>query len=486
MTVNQNFGLEADAGTLAWIVRALEGELVSRPVTAHPERRMRAVTTDSRAVGRGDVFVALSGERHDGHDYVPGAVAAGALAVVVERETPLPGRPVGSDVEAVQLVVKSTRRAFGRIARAWRRARSLPLVAVGGSNGKTTSTQMVAAILREAFGAGAVHATAGNFNNDIGVPRTLLGLEAAHRAAVVEAGMNHRGEMAALADMIRPTVALLTNAQREHQAYLETVAETASENGLLIAALPDEGVAVFPADDACSDVWTSLSVARGVRATAYSFRKDVSADVRCALGDDGTLALSGALTLCARLSIAGVHNARNAAGAAIAAHAAGAPVEAIVRALEAFQALPGRGARERVEAPSGVFTLVDDAYNCNPDSATASLGMLAREKSPRIFLFGDMAELGPSSEAWHREVGEAARRFGVDRFWCAGSPTGALAAAEAFGPGARAFPDRDALIAALAELPLDGATVVVKSSHSAGFSRVVEALRAFGRTIAAG
>ena len=468
----------ADIATLAGLVTVLGEELyaIKGDATARPWRRL---TTDSRVVGEGDVFVALTGERHDGHDHVAGAAVAGAVCVIVERPIEL---PAGADT--VELVVRNTRRALGRIARAWRANCALPLVAVGGSNGKTTSTQMVAAVLRAHFGDEAVHATKGNFNNDIGVPQTLLGLKATHRAAVVETGMNHRGEMAYLADMVRPTVALLTNAQREHQAYLETVAETASENGLLIAALPDSGCAVFPADDPCADVWASLALARGVRTFTYSFDEKIAANVYGQLNAEGVLTLTGAVEATIPLTIAGQHNARNATGAALVAKVLGLDWTKVTQALSNFHALAGRGARETVETPSGAFTLVDDAYNCNPDSAIASLKTLANAKAPRVFLFGDMGELGASSEAWHREVGRTAKSLGIDYFWCAGASHAAGAAADAFGVNGstcRAYADRETLIAALRDLPLDGATVVVKASHSAGFTHVIEALRAFGK-----
>lgn len=464
--------------TLAGLATALGEELCALRGEASTQTWHR-LTTDSRAVGKGDVFIALTGERHDGHDHVVGAVRAGASCVIVERPIALP-----EDACTVELEVRNTRRALGRIARAWRANFALPLVAVGGSNGKTTSTQMVAAVLRAHFGEEAVHATQGNFNNDIGVPQTLLGLRETHRAAVVETGMNHRGEMAYLADMVRPTVALLTNAQREHQAYLETVAETASENGLLIAALPDSGCAVFPADDPCSDVWASLALARGVRALTYSFDEKIEADVYGKFNDDGVLTLTGLIEANIPLTIAGQHNARNATGVALVAKVLELDSEKTNQALTNFRALTGRGARESVEMTTGTFTLVDDAYNCNPDSAIASLKMLASAKAPRIFLFGDMGELGASSEVWHQEVGRTAKALGIEYFWCAGAVNAAGAAAEAFGVKdgrGRAFADRQALIEALKDLPLDGATVVVKASHSAGFTQVVEALRAFGK-----
>ena len=437
--------------TLGWLKDALAGETVGlRLHHHHLEWCWKRITTDSREAGEGDVFVAIPGERFDGHDYARKASEAGAVCLVVEHEI--------HGADAAQIIVRNARRALARIARAWRARFSCNLTAVGGSNGKTTTTQMVAAVLRARWGADEMLATEGNFNNDIGVSHTLMGLRFRHRAAVVEAGMNHRGEMAVLADMIRPTVAVLTNAQREHQAFLETVAETASENGLLIAALPETGHAVFPADDPCSDVWASLALARGVKTFTFSFDSHIPADIMCTLDADGVLALRG----------------EKAAAALIQ----DIDPEIIRKALESFEALPGRGARMRTADRFGGATLVDDAYNCNPDSAIASLRMLSREKSPRIFIFGDMAELGPSSEKWHAEVGSEAKRLGIDYFWTAGDK--ARAGALAFGVDGtrcRAFRDRDELIAALAELPAAGGTIVVKASNSAGFAKIVDVLK---------
>lgn len=457
--------------TLGWLKDALAEETVGlRLHHHHLEWSWKRITTDSREAGEGDVFVAIPGERFDGHDYAKKASEAGAVCLVVEHEI--------HGADAAQIIVRNVRRALARIARAWRARFSCNLTAVGGSNGKTTTTQMVAAILRRRWGADEMLATEGNFNNDIGVSHTLMGLRFRHRAAVVEAGMNHRGEMAVLADMIRPTVAVLTNAQREHQAFLETVAETASENGLLIAALPESGHAVFPADDPCSDIWASLALARGVKSFTFSFDPAVPADLMCRLDADGALALEGERE-CFQIAlrIAGLHNARNAAAAAAAALIQDIDPEVIREALESFEALPGRGARLHAAERFGGATLIDDAYNCNPDSAIASLRMLAREKAPRIFIFGDMAELGPSSEKWHAEVGAEAKRLGIDYFWTAGEK--ARAGALAFGidgDRCRAFRDRDELIDALRELRADGGTIVVKASHSAGFSKIVDVL----------
>lgn len=462
--------------TLARLVEALDAELVcAQGGLAALTAAWATVTTDSRAVRAGSVFVALPGERFDGHDFAAGAARAGAAALVVER-------PVEGAGDVPQLVVASSRRAFGRIARAWRLGFTIPVAAVGGSNGKTTVTQMTAAVLRARFGAEHVHATAGNFNNDVGVPQTLLGLSAVHSAAVVEAGMNHPGEMGALADLIHPDLVILTNAQREHQEHLASVEETAWENGMLLAALPEGGGAVIPADDPGTRVWRSIAAARGARLLTWSMTKDVAADVEGELLPDGALLVRFSKEeRRVRLSIAGSHNARNALAVFTGALALGIDPDTALAALARFRALAGRGERTTVESARGTFTLVDDAYNCNPDSALASVRMLAQEPAPRIFIFGDMAELGAASDRWHAEVGRAAAAAGVERFWSTGAhakhAAGAFEAAAPDGASGRWFDSREALVAHLGELPLEGAVVVVKASHSSGFADVVKALK---------
>lgn len=463
--------------TLARLVEALGAELVcARGGLAALTAHWTTVTTDSRAVRAGAVFVALPGERFDGHDFAANAARAGAAALVVEH-------PVEGAGDVPQLVVASSRRAFGRIARAWRLGFTIPVAAVGGSNGKTTVTQMTAAVLRARFGTEHVHATAGNFNNDVGVPQTLLGLSAVHSAAVVEAGMNHPGEMGALAGLIRPDLVILTNAQREHQEHLASVEETAWENGMLLAALPEGGGAVIPADDPGTRVWRTIAAARGARLLTWSMTEGVPADVEGErLPDGGLLVRFCGSERRVRLSIAGAHNARNALAVFTGALALGIDPDTALTALAHFRALAGRGERTTVESARGTFTLVDDAYNCNPDSALASVRMLAAEPAPRIFIFGDMAELGAKSDRWHAEVGRAAAAAGIERFWTTGAH--AKHAAEAFeaakpeGACGRWFSSRDELVAHLAELPLAGAVVVVKASHSSGFADVVKALKA--------
>jgi UDP-N-acetylmuramoyl-tripeptide--D-alanyl-D-alanine ligase len=333
------------------------------------------VHTDTRTLEPGDLFVALRGERFDGGQFLAQAASQGAVAALCEpasqdllAEAGLPG-----------MIVPDAKAALGALASGWRKQFSLPLIAVTGSNGKTTVTQMIAAILRAWKGEGAL-ATQGNFNNDIGVPLTLLRLRAAHEAAVVEMGMNHPGEIALLAGMTAPTVALVNNAQREHLEFMATVEAVARENGSVIESLGAQGVAVFPADDSFAPLWSELCGQRR-RLTFSDAVEEGLGDVR-GHGDwqDGAWSVTartpeGSLNF--RLGIAGRHNVRNALAAASCALAAGAPLDAIRAGLQAFEAVKGRSRAFSVFLAGRRVTVVDDTYNANPDSVRAAIEVLA-------------------------------------------------------------------------------------------------------------
>lgn len=435
---------------LAPVIEATSGDLTLE---------FEGVSTDTRTVTAGNLFVALSGERFDGHDFVPNAVEKGAVCVIVER-------PV--EVRVPQIVVTDAGRAYGLLAKAWRSRFALPLAVVAGSNGKTTTTQMLAGILRARWSSELVCATKGNFNNEVGVPKMLLSLNFEHRAAVFECGMNHPGEMARLADWTRPTVVLLTNAQREHQEFLNGVEETARENGLVIASLPETGCAVYPADDDCAGIWRDLALARGVTALTYATADGVEADVVGRLEDDRLVLTTPTGEIRTPWAIAGSHNVHNATGAAAAALAMRIGPEAVAEGLAAFRPLAGRGERH-----VGVLrTVIDDAYNANPDSVRASMTQLAQEAGPRIYVLGDMGEVGKTAEAAHREVGAYAKTLGLDALYASG-PFAKLAV-EAFGEGGHWFETLDAMIDALRDVR---GTVTVKASHFMGFDRVVTALK---------
>jgi UDP-N-acetylmuramoyl-tripeptide--D-alanyl-D-alanine ligase len=419
------------------------------------------VHSDTRSLQAGDLFVALRGERLDGHDYLSEAHAAGAVAALAEQG-------LGATMPGLQ--VHDTLLGLQQLAAAWRAQFTLPLIAVTGSNGKTTVTQMVAAILRAWLGDAAL-ATAGNFNNHIGVPLTLLRLRAGHRAAVLELGMNHVGEIALLAGLAAPTVALVNNAQREHQEFMASVEAVARENGAVIAALAADGVVVVPADDDFTPLWREMAGAR----TVLTFSDAAAADVSAA-AQWQSAARQWALTLrtptgaiATTLALAGRHNLRNALAAAACALAAGAPLPAIAAGLAAFAPVAGRSQLHALQHAGRALTLVDDSYNANPDSVLAAIEVLAGLPGPRWLLLGDMGEVGSQGPRFHAEVGAAARARGIEHFWAAG----ALCAHAGAG---RHFDTVAALLAALPAGRPQAASVLVKGSRFMKMEQVVIAL----------
>jgi UDP-N-acetylmuramoyl-tripeptide--D-alanyl-D-alanine ligase len=436
------------------------------------------VHSDTRTLRVGDLFVALRGERFDANDFLAQAKAAGAVAALAERglsAAGLPGLQVADGLQGLQT-----------LAAAWRCRMQLPLIAVSGSNGKTTVTQMTAAILRAWMGDGAF-ATEGNFNNHIGVPLTLLRLrqdeETFHRAGVVELGMNHVGEISVLARIAAPTVALVTNAQREHQEFMASVEAVALENGAAIEALGSDGVAVFPADDAQCAVWRRQAGARRTVTFALDAapgtHADITADASWQPEGHWNVALhtpQGDAAL--RLRVPGRHNVKNAMAAAAAAQAAGAPLPAIVQGLEKFQPVKGRSQIVRLALQGRPVTLVDDSYNANPDSVLAAIDVLATLAAPHWLLLGDMGEVGAQGPAFHAEVGERARERGIAHLWCAGALS--ADAARAFGPSARHFAGTSELLAQLHQHPQESplaASVLVKGSRFMAMEQVVKALQ---------
>ena len=435
--------------------------------------RVSGICTDSRSIDQGSLFVALRGDTFDAHNFVEQARASGAAAVLVERWVP------GLVPPAIR--VPDSRRALGEIARGWRGQFQLPLVAVTGSNGKTTVKEMIAAIFAASVGESVRLATRGNLNNEVGVPLTLLRLRESHRLAVIELGMNHPGEIAWLSQVARPTIALVNNAQREHQEFLDGVEATARENGSVFEALDASGVAVFPGDDPLhTPIWRALAGTRptlefgltpsgeGPRAVQFAVSAEMGAR------PDGFELRSAAGSRRVALVIDGEHNVRNALAAAACALAAGIGLDDIARGLESFRPAPGRLVRHRLETGA---TLIDDSYNANPDSVLAAIALLASRPAPRVLVLGDMGEVGDNGPAWHREVGERAARDGIEHLLLAGSAS--IETARGYGLRAEHFGDDIAALAARASaLATPGASVLVKGSRFMRMERVVQSLSA--------
>jgi UDP-N-acetylmuramoyl-tripeptide--D-alanyl-D-alanine ligase len=416
------------------------------------------VSTDSRSLRARDLFVALRGERFDGHDFLKPAAEASAAAAMVDAayrgEYPLP-----------VLVVRDTRRSLGDLARYWRARFAPSLVAIAGSNGKTTVKEMLAAVFRRHAGEAAVLATRGNLNNDIGLPLTLLALRETHRWCAIELGMNHKGEIAYLAEIARPTVALVNNAQREHIEFMRSVEEVAEENASVYDALPADGVAVINADDPHAEFFRSRAGKRrtvgfGLQGAAVAARyrlQPLSSDIRLR-----TPAGEAAATL----AIPGIHNVRNALAAAACAYAVGISPMTIAEGLSAFRAYTGR---LQVKKAKGGATVIDDSYNANPDSVRAAIDVLASCAGPTALVLGDMGEVGEQAAEFHREVGAYARAKGISQLLALGEAT--RHAVAAFGSGGQHFQRFEELVS-----NVRGGTVLVKGSRFMKMERVVAAL----------
>jgi UDP-N-acetylmuramoyl-tripeptide--D-alanyl-D-alanine ligase len=421
------------------------------------------VSTDSRALQSGQLFIALRGERFDGHQFLDQAADKGAVAVMVDTPdlTNLP-----------QLVVGDTRLGLGHLAATWRQRFDLPLVAITGSNGKTTVKEMTASILGM---GGEVLSTHGNLNNDIGMPLTLLRLGKEHRAAVIEMGANHHGEIDYLTHIARPTVALITNAGQAHLEGFGSVEGVARAKGEIYAGLTDGGAAVINADDQYADYWRGLNQGRRVLSFGLEKPADVSAELFP--GEQGqTLKLRTPLGECeVGLQLPGRHNALNALAATAAAIAAGAGLDQVKQGLEAVAAVHGR---LQLRPGRDGSLIIDDTYNANPSSLEVGLEVLTAHRGQRILVLGDMGELGPDTAVIHTDMGALARRMGVDALYCVGEHC--QAAAEGFGPAAIHFNNKETLISTLAEQLGEELTMLVKGSRRMHMEEVVDALATDG------
>ena len=447
-----------------------------------PDMQFARVHTDTRTLKAGDLFVALKGEKFDANAFLLQAKNAGAVAAICERGL--------QEANWTGIEVKDAGKALGVLAQAWRQALSLGGIAVTGSNGKTTVTQMLASILKAWQGEKSL-ATAGNFNNAVGVPLTLLRMRQTHLCAVLELGMNHPGEIHALASWVQPQVALVNNAQREHQEFMGSVKAVAVENAQVFKALGADGVAVFPMDDEYSALWSEMSqghkVCRfGQNANAevvllsHHWRRGAWHMVVRVLGQDTPFGLS----------LPGEHNVHNALASIACAVSLGAPVEKIQQGLAQFLAVQGRSNFKTVciktrDALSGLdsehhFGLVDDSYNANPDSVIAAIDLLVRLEGPSVLVLGDMGEVGENGVMFHEEVGHYAFEQGVEHVLCLGALT--LHAVKAFGSHPSAsqraehFEDVESLIQALRERLADVGSVLVKGSRFMKMERVVQAV----------
>lgn len=426
------------------------------------DRAFAAVSSDSRTLSRGDLFVALRGPSFNGNDFVGAASGAGAVGALVDTLQP---------VALAQIVVPDTQAALERLGQAWRTQFTIPFVGVAGSNGKTTAKEMTAAILGR---MGECLATRGNLNNHIGVPLTLLRVEARHRSAVIEMGANRAGEVAALVRIATPTVGLITNAGAEHLEGFGSLEGVARAEGEMVAGLTPEATAVINADDPFAGMWRDSTPAKVVTFGIEQRADFMAQGLRTQVDQQGfhthfTLSCPAGSTP-VELQIGGRHNVANALAAAAAALSAGARLEHVAPGLRTLRAVPGR---LQFKTTSGGAWLIDDSYNANPSSVRAGIETLAQLDGRKWLVLGDMAELGSHAESSHAEIGAFAREHGIERLFAMGAL--AALAAESFGSGGQYFADAAAITDALRAATPD-VRMLVKGSRVNRLERVVDAL----------
>jgi UDP-N-acetylmuramoyl-tripeptide--D-alanyl-D-alanine ligase len=445
--------------TLSDLARYTEGRLCGASTA------FNAVSTDTRSLPAGALFVALKGPNFDGHGFAMAALERGAAGALVEHELP---------INLPQVIVPDALHALSTFASAWRGSFSYPVIGITGSNGKTTTKEIIGSILSL---RGSCLVTQGNLNNHIGVPLTLLRMETSHRTAVIEMGANHRGEIAALSAIAKPTIGIITNAGAAHLEGFGGLDGVAQGKGELLQALPASGVAVVNVDDQYASFWRERTSAKvvtfGLQASAdFTARNVKSSDDK--LGYDFEL-ITPVGNRPARLSLVGEHNLRNALGAAAAAQAAGATLDEIVRGLADMRPVSGR--LQVKPAMQGAF-LIDDSYNANPSSMRAGLDALQQRPGKHWLVLGDMLELGPQADELHAQIGRYAREHDVERLWAIGSHT--RFAVEAFGIGSAWFTDVNQLSDAVRTSLQPNITVLIKGSRANRLERVVAALSTNG------
>jgi UDP-N-acetylmuramoyl-tripeptide--D-alanyl-D-alanine ligase len=437
---------------------------ITRGQLRGPDVQFASVGTDSRNIVENQLFVAIKGDKFDGNAFAVDAVKRGAAAALVS-DAIVSGIP--------NVLVPNTRQALGELAQHWRGKQALKLVAVTGSNGKTTVKEMIAAILR-ANGA-TVLATRGNLNNDIGMPLTLLNLNAKHRYAVIEMGMNHEGEIRYLTNVAQPDVALVNNAGTAHIGELGSREAIARAKGEIYEGLNNQGTAIINADDDFADYWRGLNEGRkiltfGIKKADISIKNAaLEANQDAASRPMVLITPQGEITV--EVHMPGEHNVRNALAATAAALALGASLKAVQQGLNSFGGVQGRLAQ--FKGLHGAL-VIDDTYNANPDSMKAALDVLSSHTGEKVFVMGDMGELGKDAPAMHAEVGVYAKRKGIHRMLCLGE--NAAQAAQAFGAGATHYASLQALLDALSGLMQDRVTVLVKGSRFMQMERVVKAI----------
>jgi len=421
--------------------------------------KFTGVSTDSRAVQAGQLFAALKGPNFDAHDFAENVRQAGAVALLVDHEL---------DCSLPQLVVQDTLLALGQLAAYWRAQLTLPVVAVTGSNGKTTVKEILASIFSQ---LGETLATKGNLNNHIGVPLTLLSINKQHKAAVIEMGANHPKEISYLTNMAKPDVAMINNAAAAHLEGFGSLEGVAKAKGEIYQGLGKEGVAIVNADDQFASLWRDIAKHN----KTLSFGLQEPADVTCEWQGDIKGNRLNVRTPVGEfdctLKLLGRHNVMNALAATAVAVAANVGLQTIADGIEALQAVPGR---LQLKAGINGSRVIDDTYNANPNSLRAGLDVLASCEGEKFLVLGDMGELGDNTIELHQQAGADAARLNVDRVYTLGGFS--EEATEAFGENGQHFEDVDELARSLIPKLSQEVTVLVKGSRMMRMERVVQAL----------
>ena len=445
------------------MMRLSEAALATRGQLIGADVEFCCVGTDSRAIKKGQLFVALKGENFDGHEYAAQSLEQGASAVLVSK---------ASNVSPA-VVVEDTRLALGDLASHWRAKFDMPVVAITGSNGKTTVKEMLAAILKVATADDAsVLATQGNLNNDIGLPMTMLNLGKQHRYAVLEMGMNHTGELSYLSNLAKPNVALVNNAGTAHIGELGSLEAIANAKGEIFEGLADGGTAIINADDVFANLWKNLASKHQQVTFGLKAKADVMAKYELHVASSDLELIAPNATVKFTLPAPGLHNVSNALAAASAALALNVLLENIATGLSNFAGVKGRLQTKQGFAGAKV---IDDTYNANPMSMKAAIDVLKVSAGQRIFVMGDMAELGADAASMHAEIGAYAKTAGIEKFYALGELT--KNAVTSFGANAMHFETIEALAESLKNMMNAETTVLVKGSRSMRMERVVDAIQ---------
>ncbi|MBW0454597.1 MAG: UDP-N-acetylmuramoyl-L-alanyl-D-glutamate--2,6-diaminopimelate ligase [Candidatus Kinetoplastibacterium crithidii] len=421
------------------------------------------VSIDSRSLEKGNLFLALKGPNFDGHDYLDVAYRKGACAAIVSHD-------LHHSLEKIpQILVNNTYDALIDISFSWRRRYNISSIAVVGSNGKTTTKEMIALILSSFVGNNFCLCTKGNLNNHIGVPLTILGLKKDHKVGVFELGMNHPGEINTLSGIVKPDIAVITNAQREHQEFMKDVNSVAYENGSVINFISEDGVIIYPGDDVCTGIWDKL--ATGKKVLRFGFKEECNIYAKdIFLSKEKTscvVVFNGEVSSPLRLNIPGIHNLRNALAAITVALVFGVPFFKAIQYISCFKSLKGRMCFHRLN--NGVL-LIDDTYNSNPDSAIAAIDVLKKLQKPQILVFGDMGEVGSGGISMHHEIGKYAYENGIDSLIAIGEFSSILL--KSFGVNSFVCKDIEEIIELISKIP-GPASVLVKGSRFMKMERII-------------